>query len=983
MSSGSGGFAKPSDMRAKWESKIQAESRSEDIKAKEFMQRSGQTSQKRAQNVGGFGQKPSSVKGRWEAKIDYEKQAEDVKAKDFTDETEWSKKRGEVAGFGVKPSQARAGVESRVRYEKQGEDVKAKDFLKKEGKEVVVPFFRDGQKIVNNQDAVKKGIEKKVAHEKKTADEKARQHMDETTFLGVQRRAFKTGLIPLSVLFAKPHKDQCQISPGGEYLAWRTRGRSMGDPQEEDNGVMNLFVKNLETGVIRQITFYTEMDACVHYKFTPDDKSIVMLRETKRGSENYHLYAIEFGPFFDLDKETANDPKIPPPTMPRDLIKDKNMTCGIGFVGGVQLWTSSEATARQVYVSTSQIGKYSIFWDVSRIDIDTGKLTVVERNIMSTYWGAFKVWLLTLIAKILSCCCIKMKAPGVPVQWFPDNENEFRGRIEMDLLRLGTAFRAKARNARKWTTLHTCSFEDANVTLIGSTGGSGTARMEFNEDQVDVHLCAWGVKGGKKSDTTTYDRFDIKRGQYLKRIAGGKAKSDIVGFVSHPKTGLAQFVCYEWEKLVVEVVPKAESFDHKRLQDDLKYIRGFFPERMTFQIVSRAGADDAWVIYVENDFGHPMLKGSPSAYYLFTRSKRIERKGIDSSVEVGRNMELIFASRPEMRKYELARMDPITIKARDKQDLLCYMSRTPEAPVIRDGRQEYPDIPPPPMVVLVHGGPQARDSWGYNPLCQFLCSRGMRVLQVNYRGSTGFGARFLQRGMAGEFYKSVQTDILDALKYATSEETVEKSAQNRLYGESAVPPRPWGDPKQLAILGGSFGGYSALWGITANPELYKCSVAICPLSSVGAADEHSKKAFGGNKLIATYWKRVFGTEVSKLAISAKKASPMYQLEKVKEGSSIALYHGEDDRRAPIEHTYGMMEEMKKSGIAGEVVTFAGEGHGIAKDANRLYMYYHIEDILCRKLGLKTFDAEDDAKKMEKNTATVKLSSSGGKGKSDV
>jgi len=279
----------------------------------------------------------------------------------------------------------------------------------------------------------------------------------------------------------------------------------------------------------------------------------------------------------------------------------------------------------------------------------------------------------------------------------------------------------------------------------------------------------------------------------------------------------------------------------------------------------------------------------------------------------------------------------------------------------------------PPMVMVIHGGPQARDSWGYNPVCQFLCSRGFRVLQVNYRGSSGFGARFLRLGMDGEFFRSMQADIVDAARYATSGSEGEFVTEN----DDDVPELPWGDPSKLAILGGSFGGYSALWGMTStDPGFYKCGVAICPMSSVGAADDQSKKAFRGSPLIAKYWSRIFGKNVSNKKRAAIKASPMYHIDKAAKGPikpSIAVYHGENDPRAPIEHTHNILKELKRCGIAGEVVTFAGEGHGMSKHANLLYMYYRIEEFLCKQFGMESFDAGDDTEKFEKNTATVKWS----------
>ena len=664
----------------------------------------------------GVANKKKSLKSGWEERIAYESKADDVKAKEFSEQVGWSKKRAQdVPSFAEKPSAVKSVVEQRVKEESKDEDDKARSFLKEtKVAEEVVHFFPEPSQI-------KEKIDKRAAQEKATSDEKARKFLDDTTMLGVERRKFKSGLIPLVELFSKPHKDQVLISPKKTYIAWRSRGRSLADLQEDDNGVMNIFVKKLDTNKIRQITFYKEHDACVHYLFTPDDKSIVFLRETERGSEQYHLYAMEIEPFFDQDDESVNDPNIAPPAKPRNLIKDPNMTCGIGFAGGTQLWMSSESSPRQVYVSTSQIGPFAMFWDISKVNIDTSKLTLVEQNRMSTSWGRFKVIFLTFIARILGYCCIKIKPPTIPIQWFPDNEFSFRGRLEIDLLDLGASFCARPMKSKTWKTIHACSFEESNLQLIGSSGGSGTARMEFDGDNiVDIHLCAF-----KSDNTTTYERFNIKSGQYLKRVAGGNAKSDITGFVTDPKTGKAQFVYYEYEKIEMEIIDAENS---EQLDADIEYIKDFLEPSMTFQIVSRARSDETWVLYAESGVGHSLFQGSPSAYFLFSRRAIEGGSGDYSFVEYSRNIELVFPSRPEMKKYKMARMDPVHVKARDGEDILCYLSRV-QPPSIR-GRIEIPPGPPPPLVVAIHGGPQARDSFGFNPLCQFLCSRGFRVLQV-------------------------------------------------------------------------------------------------------------------------------------------------------------------------------------------------------------------------------------------------------------
>ena len=417
-----------------------------------------------------------------------------------------------------------------------------------------------------------------------------------------------------------------------------------------------------------------------------------------------------------------------------------------------------------------------------------------------------------------------MTPPGVPLQWFPDDEMIFRGRIEVNLMNLGASFCARPKNGA-WKTLHACSFEETNLQLMGSIGGSGTARMEFHGDEVDIHLCAFKTNG-KMSDTTTYDKFNINTGHYLRRVAGSDAKSDITGFGTDPK-GRAQFVYYEWEKTALEIIPGSGN---DLLEKDLHFIRSYFKPSMSFRIVSRTNSDDAWIVFSQNDVGHSMFQGSPSAFFLFTRAV-INDRSAQSSTKIKRKIEIIQPSRPEMSKYNLARVYPFHIKATDGEEIMCYLTTKPEVPAVKGCRPELP-MPPPPLVVVIHGGPQARDSWGFNPLCQFLCSRGFRVIQVcahqkhvafcsklthpflackttfnkvNYRGSTGFGARFLRAGMNGQFYKALQTDIVDAVKYATSASDTERTDL-----EIDIPPRPWGDPKQLAVLGASFGVSSSL-----------------------------------------------------------------------------------------------------------------------------------------------------------------------------
>jgi pimeloyl-ACP methyl ester carboxylesterase len=764
---------------------------------------------------------------------------------------------------------------------------------------------------------------------------------------------YKDDLIPISTLFAKPHKAQVKISGNGKYLAWVTRGRSIDDPILDDNGVMNIFCKDLETSQIKQLTFAKERDACSYFIFNADETEILFLREIRRGSETYHLFALEIAPFFKETKKKKKKKQVA--ANPRNLIKDPRMTCGIGFVGGVQLWTSDE-TPREVYVSTAEMGPFSLFWDVSRINIDTKECVLVQQNIMSSSASRRRFILKTGLALLCSGC---VKPPTAPIQWFPDDDMEFRGCIQIDLVHLGASFCARGKNEQTFKALHSCTFEDFNMELIGSSGGAGTARMDFSSsetDTVDIHVCA--LTGQLASDTTTYDRFNVSTGEHILRLAGDNEKSDITGFVINQKTKRPQFVTYYSEKPTTEVLSTQgsgenyytnghgfEKDENALLADDLEYIGNFFAPSMVYSITSCTSKNDTWVVYAEADRGQQKCKGSPGGYFLFSRSSSSAKTTQGSSLQTERKVELIFPSHPELKGHILGEMKPLRVTASDGEELLCYLSEPPEDELMN-----------PPLIMMVHGGPQNRDTWGFNPLVQLLCNRGFRVLQVNYRGSTGFGSRFIRIGMDGEFCKSLQQDITDVANYAINKGLC---AKNR-----------------LAIIGGSFGGYSALFGLTFQPDLYKCCVAICPLTAVGAADAQSKKAFSGSPLVKKYHQIVYGKSVSKKKRFAKEASPLYNTDKInKTMASVAIFHGEDDPRAPIGHSRKFVEELKKHDIKGEFVSFAGEGHGISKEENRLFMYNRIEKFLCGQFYLPVSRGEDH--RWENNTASVEWSTGGG------
>lgn len=426
----------------------------------------------------------------------------------------------------------------------------------------------------------------------------------------------------------------------------------------------------------------------------------------------------------------------------------------------------------------------------------------------------------------------------------------------------------------------------------------------------------------------------------------------------NPENNRPQFVTYDSEKPTTEVLSVQGSGENyytnghgfekgvnSFLADDLEFIRMFFAPTMVYSIISCTCKNDTWVVYAEADRGQQKCNGSTGGYFLFSRSSSSAEMTQGPSSEIKRNVELIFPSRPELKGHLLGAMKPLRVTASDGEELLCYLSEPPDN-----------ELTNPPLIMMVHGGPQDRDTWGFNPVIQLLCNRGFRVLQVNYRGSTGFGSRFIRIGMDGEFCKSLQQDITDVANYAIKEGLC---AKNR-----------------LAILGGSFGGYAALFGLTFQPDLYKCCVAICPLTAVGAADAQSKMAFSGSPLVKKYHQMVYGKKVSKKKKFGKEASPLYNTDKInKTMAAVAIFHGVDDPRAPIGHSRKFVEELKKRDIKGEFVSFAGEGHGISKEENLLFMYNRIEKFLCGEFDLPI--SRGDEHRWENNTASVEWSKGGG------
>jgi dipeptidyl aminopeptidase/acylaminoacyl peptidase len=310
-----------------------------------------------------------------------------------------------------------------------------------------------------------------------------------------------------------------------------------------------------------------------------------------------------------------------------------------------------------------------------------------------------------------------------------------------------------------------------------------------------------------------------------------------------------------------------------------------------FSVYDRDDADRTWLIGFTKDDG-------PVSYYAYDRE--------------GKKGTFLFVSRPVLQKYTLARMEPISFTSRDGLTIHGYITYPP-------GKTKT-NLP---MVLNVHGGPWARDTWGYNGEAQWLANRGYACLQINFRGSTGYGKDFVNISDK-EWGGKMHNDLVDGVKWA-----VDKGIAY---------------PKKIAIYGGSYGGYAALVGATFTPDLFCCAVDI-----VGPAN-----LVTWITSVPPYWatfrtilyQRIGNPETEEEFL--KSRSPLYKVDQIKIPMLIA--QGANDPRVPQEESKQIVEALKKNGIDYEYLLFPDEGHGFARPENRLKFYAAAEKFLAKHLG---------------------------------
>lgn len=391
-------------------------------------------------------------------------------------------------------------------------------------------------------------------------------------------------------------------------------------------------------------------------------------------------------------------------------------------------------------------------------------------------------------------------------------------------------------------------------------------------------------------DKANFARVSLETREILPLLMGDKA--DISGALIDPVTKIPQAVSTEYLKK--RYIPIAPEF--KKILADIQEKTG-----KNIHMVSVSKDLNRWIVAVsESD--------APVAYYFYDSDKK--------------DLHFLYFGQDELKSFTLSKTHSVEITSRDGFLLPSYFTSPLSARPNCKGIPEHPV----PMVVYVHGGPYSRSSFGYNPVHQWLSNRGYAVLDVNFRGSTGFGKKFLNAGN-GEWGRKMHEDILDAIDWA-----IQKGIA---------------DPERIAILGGSYGGYEVLVSLTQNSDLFKCGIDIVGISNLitfmenrppywQPYDEYFKMRLGAD--FQTQEGQAFLDERSPLNFAANIRSP------------LLIAHGLHDPRVKKSESDQIVSILKENEIPVTYLLFPEEGHGFVDPRNKLAFFAGAEYFLARNLG---------------------------------
>jgi dipeptidyl aminopeptidase/acylaminoacyl peptidase len=386
------------------------------------------------------------------------------------------------------------------------------------------------------------------------------------------------------------------------------------------------------------------------------------------------------------------------------------------------------------------------------------------------------------------------------------------------------------------------------------------------------------------------------------KLVAEDPRCDVGGVMAQPTEKNIQAVSFTYTRTEWKILDPA-------IAEDIKYLKSVEDGEML--VTSRTQDDKQWTVAF-------ILDNGPVKFYRYVRSS--ERKAIH-----------LFDNRDDLKDYPLVKMHPEVIKSRDGLDLVCYLSLPPGSDPDGDGVPTHPV----PMVLDVHGGPwTVRDTWGLDAEHQWLANRGYAVLAVNYRCSSGFGKDFVNASK-GEWAGKMHDDLIDGVRWAIDQKI-------------AIPDK-------VAIMGGSYGGYATLVGLTFTPDVFACGVDIVGPSSLVTLFQNEPPYWTPFKPVEKFLVGDVDTEEGRAELL--KRSPLTRVDQIKR--PLLIGQGANDPRVTRVEADQIVRAMTERQIPVTYVLFPDEGHGFARRENDKAFNAVTEAFLAQQLGGRFEPVEHD------------------------
>ena len=448
--------------------------------------------------------------------------------------------------------------------------------------------------------------------------------------------------------------------------------------------------------------------------------------------------------------------------------------------------------------------------------------------------------------------------PGNITRWVSDSYGKLRIAIASDAVNETLLFRQNEQEPFK--PIITTNFK-TSIYPIG-----------FSEDETCIYALS-----NQRRDKKALVEFNIKTGKEHREIYGNSQVDVYEGVYSKLKKKMVYAGYETWKKQRQYLDADVKEMYHK--------IETMLPNT-EIKITDRDDAEEKFIIRTFTD-------RNPGTYYLYDR--------------LTNNLTKLSDLNTSFKEEEMCKMEAITYKSRDGQSINGYLT----LPQTNSGRQL-------PVVVIPHGGPSSRNSWGYNAEVQFLANRGYAVFQVNYRGSTGYGKSFWRAGFK-QWGGRIQDDITDGVNWLIKENVA--------------------DPSRIAIYGSNFGGYSALHGLCFQPQLYACGASLSGITNL----------FTYSRSVPPYYKpyqRMIYEMVGNPEVDAdyfRVASPVFHTSNIK--VPVLIAQGAKDPRINVNETNQFVKELKEKNISVIYIVKDNEGQYFKEPENKLEFYRQLEKFL--------------------------------------